>query len=85
MISSALEAATAPPPTAASTQPPTGIADKTAFLKLLVAQIKNQDPLNPTDSTQFLSQLTQYSQLEQLIEMNSSLAAVRDALTPKEP
>ena len=37
------------------------------FLQLLVAQIQNQDPLNPTDSTQFVSQLAQFSELEQVI------------------
>jgi flagellar basal-body rod modification protein FlgD len=48
-------------------------ANKETFLKLLVAQIKNQDPLNPTDSTQFLTQLAQFSQLEQLINIRSSI------------
>lgn len=49
---------------------------KETFLKLLVAQIKNQDPTNPTDATQFVGQLTQYSQLEQLMEINQNLAKV---------
>ncbi|MBK7931859.1 MAG: hypothetical protein IPJ98_31580 [Bryobacterales bacterium] len=40
---------------------------KQMFLKLLVAQIQNQNPLSPADPTQFLGQLTQYSMLEQLI------------------
>lgn len=40
---------------------------KQMFLKLLVAQIQNQNPLSPQDPTQFLGQLTQYSMLEQLI------------------
>lgn len=35
------------------------------FLQLLVAQLRNQDPLNPTDSTTFVSQLATFSQLEQ--------------------
>ena len=43
------------------------LANEQTFLKLLVSQLQNQDPLNPTDSTQFVSQLTSYSQLEQLI------------------
>lgn len=37
------------------------------FLQLLVAQMKYQDPMNPTDSTQFVSQLAQFSDLEQTI------------------
>ena len=43
------------------------------FLTLLVAQLKNQDPLNPTDATEFTSQLAQYSQLEQLFNLNDSM------------
>lgn len=43
------------------------------FLQLLVAQIKNQDPLNPTDSTQFVSQLAQFSELEQVIAIRGDL------------
>jgi flagellar basal-body rod modification protein FlgD len=41
------------------------------FLNLLVAQIQNQDPLNPTDSTQFVTQLAQFSELEQLIGIHN--------------
>lgn len=40
--------------------------DKNSFLQLLVAQLKNQDPLQPMDSTQFISQLAQFSALEQM-------------------
>ena len=43
------------------------------FLQLLVSQMQNQDPLNPVDSTQFVSQLAQFSQLEQLIGIRSDL------------
>jgi len=43
------------------------------FLNLLVAQIKNQDPLNPTDSTQFVSQLAQISELEQVVGIRSDI------------
>ncbi|SCK17603.1 flagellar hook capping FlgD N-terminal domain-containing protein [Vogesella sp. LIG4] len=41
------------------------------FTKLLVAQIQNQDPLSPTDPSQFVSQLTQLSQVEALNKMSS--------------
>jgi len=37
------------------------------FLQLLVSQLQNQDPLNPTDSTTFVTQLAQFSELEQSI------------------
>jgi flagellar basal-body rod modification protein FlgD len=43
------------------------------FLQLLIAQIKNQDPLNPTDSIQFVGQLVQYSELEQLMGINQGV------------
>jgi flagellar basal-body rod modification protein FlgD len=43
------------------------------FLQLLVAQLQNQDPMNPADSTQFVSQLAQFSQLEQLIAIRSDI------------
>jgi flagellar basal-body rod modification protein FlgD len=55
---------------------------KEAFMQLLVAQIKNQNPLNPTDGVQFLTQLAQFSELEQLINIKSELAGLRQTLTP---
>jgi flagellar basal-body rod modification protein FlgD len=47
--------------------------DKTAFLKLLVAQMKNQDPLKPLDNTEFVAQLAQFSNLEQVMGINQRL------------
>ncbi|WP_373005304.1 flagellar hook assembly protein FlgD [Hyphomonas sp.] len=44
-----------------------------SFLKLLTAQLKNQDPLAPLDSTQFVEQLATFSSLEQDVKSNSSL------------
>lgn len=49
------------------------------FLKLLVTQLKNQDPLNPTDSSQFTNQLVQYSQVEQQIKTNDNLTKLINA------
>jgi flagellar basal-body rod modification protein FlgD len=43
------------------------IPSESTFLTLLVSQLKNQDPLNPTDSTTFVTQLAQFSELEQVI------------------
>lgn len=43
------------------------------FLQLMVAQLKNQDPLNPTDSTEYMSQIAQFSSVEQGINANSKL------------
>ena len=55
-------------------------ATKDMFLKLLVAQIKNQDPLTPADGTQFVAQLAQFTQLEQTLAMASDLSAIRQDL-----
>ncbi len=53
-------------------------ADQEMFLKLLVAQMKNQDPLNPQDGTQYMTQLAQFSSLEQLTGINSKLNQLLD-------
>ena len=53
---------------------------KNMFLQLLVAQIKNQDPLSPADGTQFLTQLAQFQQLEQSMNMGQDVSAVRTDL-----
>jgi len=52
---------------------------KNDFLKLLVAQLQNQDPLNPSDPTAFTAQLAQFSSLEQLTTVNENLAAMAKA------
>ena len=49
------------------------------FLLLLVTQMKNQDPLNPQDPTQFISQLAEFSSLEQLTQIRKSIGVVADA------
>ncbi len=46
---------------------------KEDFLILLVAQLQNQDPLNPSDPTEFTAQLAQYSSLEQLMSVNENI------------
>ena len=50
-----------------------GSLDKDAFLKLLVTQMKYQDPLEPTDNTEYVSQLATFSELEEMQNMSASL------------
>lgn len=58
---------------ASATSSSSALANETTFLQLLVAQIKNQDPTQPMDSTAFLSQLAQFSQLEQLVGIRQDM------------
>lgn len=51
--------------------------DKDAFLQLLVAQMKYQDPLEPTSNTEYIAQYAQFSQVEQLQNMASSTDLAR--------
>lgn len=48
-------------------------AQKDQFLKMLLAQLKNQDPLNAPDADKFNEQMTQFGQLEQLFNLNASM------------
>jgi flagellar basal-body rod modification protein FlgD len=47
--------------------------DYDSFLKLLIAQMKNQDPTQPMDSTQYVAQLATFSQVEQTVQSNAKL------------
>jgi flagellar basal-body rod modification protein FlgD len=71
-------------PTTASTSTSTSattadIMGKEDFLTLLVAQLQNQDPLNPDDPTEFTAQLAQFSSLEQLTNLNKSMEGLTTA------
>ncbi len=52
---------------------PTQELDKNAFMELLVSQLKNQDPLEPTNNEQFVAQLASFSSLEQLENLNENV------------
>jgi flagellar basal-body rod modification protein FlgD len=56
------------------------VIGKDVFLKMLVAQLKNQDPLNPLDGTDFAAQLAQFSSLEQLTNLGSQLQTLTEGI-----
>lgn len=56
-------------------------ADFETFLQLLTTQMKNQDPTNPQDSTEFISQLASFSAVEQQVETNLKLQELVDSMT----
>lgn len=68
-------------PTATNTSNGTDQTSKTAvdyqsFLRLLIAEMRNQDPTNPMDSTQYVAQLATFSQVEQAMQTNSKLDSI---------
>jgi len=50
--------------------------DKDAFLKLLITELRNQDPMNPMEDKDFIAQLAQFSSLEQMQQMKRAFDAV---------
>ena len=54
-------------------RPPAPDVDYKSFLKLLIAEMKNQDPTKPMDSTQYVAQLATFSQVEQTVQTNTKL------------
>jgi flagellar basal-body rod modification protein FlgD len=64
------------PSTLTASAQKTDILGKDDFLRLLVAQLKAQDPLNPMENTEFTAQLAQFSSLEQLSNVNENLKSL---------
>lgn len=56
------------------------LTNKDTFLRLLVAQLQNQNPLDPSDPIEFMTQLTQFSNLEQSLGSRQELASIRATL-----
>jgi flagellar basal-body rod modification protein FlgD len=69
-ISTATAAATSAKSTAKNT------LGKDSFMKMMIAQLQNQDPLNPMDGTAFVAQLAQFSSLEQLQNLNDVMSSL---------
>jgi flagellar basal-body rod modification protein FlgD len=69
---SAAEAASS----AAATATGSNKLDKASFVTLLVQQMKNQDPLAPTDDQAFIAQLAQFSSLEQMQDLNDNIVGL---------
>jgi flagellar basal-body rod modification protein FlgD len=72
----ALTSASQASPTSATS---TASVDYESFLKLLVAQMKNQDPTAPMESTEYVAQLATFSQVEQQVQMNKKLDDILQA------
>jgi flagellar basal-body rod modification protein FlgD len=54
-----------------------GTVNKNMFLQLLVAQLRHQDPMKPSDGAEFVGQLAQFEQLEQSTNTGQDIAAIR--------
>jgi len=72
---STVQSATSAATKATSTASPKTVLGKDEFMKMLIAQLKHQDPLNPMDGTAFTAQLAQFSSLEQLQNINTQLSS----------
>ena len=57
-----------------------GTTDQTMFLQLLVSELQNQDPLNPVQGTDFVTQLAQFQQLEQSISSGQDITGMHTDL-----
>jgi len=57
------------------------VLDKEAFLKLFLAQIEHQDPLNPLDTDELTSQLAQFSQVEQLVNLSEEAEGIKELVS----
>jgi len=79
MVDSVGTTATSTTSAAAALKKDTGL-NKDDFLQLFITQLKNQDPLNPQDSSQFVTQLAQMTQVEQAYNTNTNLQSLITAV-----
>jgi flagellar basal-body rod modification protein FlgD len=70
-------------PTTTNSSNAAGSSDITSndFLTLLVSELKNQDPTQPTDPNQYITQLAQVNSLQQLISINQGIGTMDSAIT----
>jgi|SRR5579875_1729285 len=59
-----------------SADPTDGLGNEQTFLQLLVAQLQNQDPTQPADGMQFVTQLAEFSNVEQSLQMRTDLDSI---------
>lgn len=79
-LTSAAQTASTPATTSASTIPGQDLTS--TFLTLLAAQLKSQSPINPLDPNQFVAQLTQFSSLGELTQIQQLLQTLVNNTTP---
>lgn len=84
MITNSISTAFAGAPSSVNATTNGGRAERDMFMTLLVAQLKNQDPLAPQDGTQFVAQLAQFNSLDQLIGIRQTLAQLTTLLSRSE-
>jgi flagellar basal-body rod modification protein FlgD len=89
LTSGLASAAATASPSPSSTSPASStnsLANENIFLQLLVAQLKNQDPSNPADGTQFVTQLAQFTSLQEETQSAGDLNTIVNLLqTPPSP
>src|SRR5262249_46904283 len=76
------DSTTTAPPSTSSAAPSSAQSQQNEFLQLLVAQLQSQNPLDPMDGTQFVSQLAEFSSLQELTGMHTDLNNIQSYLQP---
>ncbi len=57
------------------------LANQDVFMQLLVAQLKYQNPMNPADGVEFMTQLTQFSELEQMVSIRKGVESMTEMIS----